>query len=122
MRAPWIAYGVVVAASLVSAVGQHLVKTGADRYSGPWHGYVLSPWVQAGMASYLAVLALMSLGFRAGGSVSTLYPVYALTYVWAALIGSKIHGHAIHPIQVMGMAALVLGITLMGVGGARVVS
>lgn len=119
MRASFIAYGLVIAASLVSAVGQHLVKTGADRHSGPWHAYVLSPWVQAGMASYVIVLALMSLAFRAGGTVSALYPVYALTYVWAAMIGSRLHGHAIQPLQVAGMVALVSGIALMGLGAPK---
>ncbi len=70
------------------------------------------------MGSYLVVLAMMSLGFRAGGTVATLYPVYALTYVWAAVIGARFHGHAISSWNVVGMGCLVLGVTLMSVGSA----
>ena len=116
-RITLLAIAFVILASMAGAVGQHLIKTGADRFSGPWPAYFLSPWVLGGMGSYLSVMVLMSLAFRAGGTVTVLYPIYALTYVWAALIGARLSGQPVAPLQVAGMALLIAGMALIGVGG-----
>ena len=43
-----------------------------------------------------------------------LYPVYATTFFWAALIGWFAFGESIRAINIAGMLLLVLGMYLMG--------
>ena len=52
--------------------------------------------------------------FKRGGSLSVLYPVYASTFVWAAVIGCLAYGQPIRAIHVLGMLLLVGGMYLMG--------
>ena len=49
-----------------------------------------------------------------GGALSVLYPVYASTFIWAALIALVAYGTPIKPVNIAGMALLVLGMYLMG--------
>ncbi len=43
-----------------------------------------------------------------------MYPVYATTFIWAALLGLVFYGTQIKPVNVGGMGLLVLGMYLMG--------
>jgi drug/metabolite transporter (DMT)-like permease len=75
-------------------------------------GFVREPRLLLGMACYLAVMALTTAAFKRGGSVATLYPVYALTFPWVAPWGRLARGEALRPAQLAGLALLVLGISL----------
>jgi multidrug transporter EmrE-like cation transporter len=79
---------------------------------------VSTPWVPAAMFCYLAVMALFTHAFRQGGSVTVLYPVYATTFIWAAVFGMLFYGQPIRPIHLLGMALLLAGMYCMGVGNA----
>ena len=43
-----------------------------------------------------------------------LYPVYASTFIWAAVIGQLVYKTQITQLNVVGMLCLVLGMLLMG--------
>ena len=43
-----------------------------------------------------------------------LYPLYASTFIWAAVIGLCAYGVPIKPINIAGMVLLVGGMYLMG--------
>ena len=77
-------------------------------------GFFLNPWVLAGMLCYLSVMGLFTFAFKRGGSVPVLYPIYASTYIWAALIALALYGHPIKPVHIVGMMLLVLGMWCMG--------
>lgn len=76
--------------------------------------YVVNPRLWGGAACYVAVMILFIAGFRRGGAMAVLYPVYASTFIWAALIGLIAYGTPIKPVHIVGMLLLVLGIHLMG--------
>jgi multidrug transporter EmrE-like cation transporter len=59
-------------------------------------------------------MILFVAAFKRGGSLSVLYPLYASTFIWAALIGLWAYGVPIKPINVAGMILLVAGMYLMG--------
>src|SRR5205085_419499 len=101
-------------AAVVGAIGQFLYKSGAEQTSGEWLSYLLNWRIVAGAACYIAVMILFIAAFKRGGSLSVLYPLYASTFIWAALISLWAYGVPIKPINVMGMALLVLGMYLMG--------
>ncbi len=59
-------------------------------------------------------MVLFVAAFKRGGSMAVLYPVYASTFIWAALIAWLAFDHPIRPVHVAGMALLVCGMYLMG--------
>jgi len=101
-------------ASLLGAAGQFLYKSGAERASGSIVSYVASGRILGGVACYVGVMVLFVAALKRGGSLSVLYPIYATTFIWAALIARGAYGVAIRPVHVAGMALLVVGMILMG--------
>lgn len=101
-------------ASLCGAVGQFLYKSGADHATGGWTTYLANSRIVGGVVCYVAVMVLFVAAFKRGGSLSVLYPVYASTFIWAALIALLAYGTPIRPANVAGMLLLVGGMYLMG--------
>lgn len=101
-------------AAFFGAVGQFLYKSGAEKATGGIISYVLNPSILGGVACYMAVMVLFVAAFKRGGQPSVLYPVYASTFIWAALIAWLAYGIVIRPVHMAGMACLVLGMYLMG--------
>lgn len=101
-------------AAVLGAIGQLLYKSGAAAATGGLSGYLLNPRLVGGVVCYVAVMVLFVRAFRIGGALSTLYPIYATTFVWAALLGWWVYGTEIKPVNVAGMLLLVAGMYLMG--------
>jgi multidrug transporter EmrE-like cation transporter len=101
-------------ASLLGAVGQFLYKSGADAAGGSVGSYLLNPRILGGVVCYVAVMVLFVAAFKRGGALSVLYPVYATTFIWAAMIGLMAYGTPIRPVNVAGMLLLIGGMYLMG--------
>src|ERR1700693_2827088 len=73
-------------AAVLGAVGQYLYKSGADRATGSFVSYLCNLQLACGVACYVAVMVLFVAAFKRGGALATLYPIYASTFIWAALI------------------------------------
>jgi multidrug transporter EmrE-like cation transporter len=114
MNTPTPSVALFALAAILGAVGQYLYKSGADQASGTLASYVLSPRLAGGVVCYVAVMILFVAAFKRGGALSTLYPIYASTFVWAALIAWMAYGTPIKPVNVGGMLLLVGGMYLMG--------
>ena len=76
--------------------------------------YLVNPRLLAGAACYIAVMVLFVAAFKKGGSLTVLYPLYATTFIWAALLAFIVYGTPIKPVNVTGMGLLVVGMYLMG--------
>jgi multidrug transporter EmrE-like cation transporter len=105
-----------VVAAFVGAVGQFLYKAGADRTTQALSSYLMNPRLLGGVACYIGVMVLFVAAFKRGGAMSVLYPIYASTFIWGALIARTAFSEPIRPINVAGMIVLVAGMFLMGVG------
>lgn len=103
-----------LAAALLGALGQYLYKSGADNAGGTLGSYVLNPRLLGGVVCYVAVMVLFVAAFKRGGSLAVLYPLYATTFIWAALINWWCYEEPIQLVNVGGMALLVAGMFLMG--------
>ena len=114
MQTPWVSIGLYVAASVLGASGQFFYKSGAEKATGSLSSYLVSPWIWGGVICYVGVMILFVAALRRGGSLSVLYPVYATTFIWAALISRMAYGTPIKSIHIAGMALLILGMFLMG--------
>jgi multidrug transporter EmrE-like cation transporter len=101
-------------AALLGAVGQYLYKSGAERAGGSVASYLVNARLLGGVVCYVGVMVLFVAAFKRGGSMTVLYPLYASTFVWAAVIGLVAYGTPIKPVHVAGMALLVAGMYLMG--------
>ena len=103
-----------LAAAMFGAVGQFLYKGGAEAATGGMMSYVANPRIIGGMACYTAVMLRFVGAFKRGGSLAVLYPVYASTVIFAALISYVAFDTPIKPINVAGMGLLVGGMFCMG--------
>ena len=101
-------------AALLGAVGQFLYKSGAERTGASALSYLLNLRLLGGVACYLAVMILFVAAFKKGGALTVLYPVYATTFIWAALIAWAVYATPIRPINICGMLLLIAGMYLLG--------
>jgi len=113
MKTPVSSQLMFLLAAVLGAGGQWLYKTGSDRATGGLLSYLNLP-VLAGVVCYTAVMALFVAAFKAGGQPQVLYPIYASTFIFAALLAWWINGQPIRAVHVAGMGCLVLGMFLMG--------
>ncbi len=114
MTTPAISVIFFLGAALFGAFGQYLYKSGADAASGTIASYLLNPRLIGGMVCYTAVMVLFVAAFKKGGALTVLYPVYATTFIWAALLALMVYGTPIKPVNIVGMGLLVAGMYLMG--------
>jgi len=114
VQTPPLSIGMFLLAAMLGALGQYLYKSGADAAGVSVASYLINPRLWGGALCYILVMVLFVAGFKRGGAMTVLYPVYASTFVWAALIGLLAYGTPIKPVNLAGMMLLVLGIHLMG--------
>jgi multidrug transporter EmrE-like cation transporter len=114
MQTAPVAVFMFVIAAFLGALGQFLYKSGADRAGGSIASYFLNVRLLGGVVCYVAVMVLFVAAFKRGGALTVLYPIYATTFIWAALIGWMVYGTPIRPINIGGMALLIAGMYFMG--------
>lgn len=114
MTTPFASILCFLVASLLGAVGQFLYKSGTEAAQGGLLSYVLNLRIALGVLCYFAVMILFVAAFKRGGALSVLYPVYATTFIWAALISALAFGTPLKPVNVAGMGLLVAGMYCMG--------
>jgi multidrug transporter EmrE-like cation transporter len=114
MKTPPISIVLFLLAALLGAVGQFLYKSGAERAGGSVMSYLANVRLLGGVVCYVAVMVLFVAAFKRGGALTTLYPVYASTFVFAAIIAWYAYGTPIKPVNIAGMALLAGGMYLLG--------
>ncbi len=114
MSTPAISIIFFLIASLLGALGQYLYQSGAAAAGESIASYLVNPRLLAGAVCYIAVMVLFVAAFKRGGALTVLYPIYATTFIWAALLALVFYETPIKPVNVGGMVLLVLGMYLMG--------
>jgi multidrug transporter EmrE-like cation transporter len=114
MPTPASSIACFLAASFLGAWGQFLYKTGAERATDEISSYLLNPRILGGVSCYIGAMVLFVVAFKRGGELTVLYPVYATTFIWAALIALWAFDTPIKPVHIVGMGCLVVGMYLMG--------
>ena len=116
MKTPLLSIVLFLLAAFFGAAGQYLYKSGAERTTAsPW-SYVANLPLLGGVVCYILVMVLFVAAFKRGGAMSVLYPVYATTFVWAAIIAQFAFNEPIRAVNVAGMLLLAAGMCLMGLG------
>jgi hypothetical protein len=117
LRTPWISIALFLTASFLGAAGQFLYKSGTDRavaVGGQLVHYVANARILGGVGCYVLVMVCFVAAFRRGGSPTVLYPLYATTFIWAALIGLAVYQVPIKGVHLLGMALIIIGMSMMG--------
>jgi hypothetical protein len=114
MATPLVSILLFAIAAFIGALGQFLYKSGAERATAGLVSYILNGRLLAGAVSYVAVMVLFVVAFKRGGSLTVLYPIYASTFIWAAIIARFAYHTPIQPVNMLGMLLLVAGMYLMG--------
>lgn len=113
-QTPPVSIILFILAALLGAVGQYLYKTGADQSGQSIASYLLNWRLVSGVGCYIAVMVLFVAAFKKGGALTVLYPIYATTFIWAAIIAWKTQGVPIKGVNLLGMSLLILGMYFMG--------
>ena len=111
----------VFCCTLIGAVAQMFIKMGADKLAHPTFigavlGMVTNPLLFTGYALYGFNTLLLAVALK-DGELSLLMPVIALTYVWVSVLCVLLLHESVNPLKFAGIAAIVCGVAILGLGG-----
>lgn len=98
-------------AAFLGAFGQYYYKKGGQILAAG--GKILNIPTLAGIVLFCGVMALFVVGYKLGGKISVVYPFYATTFIWGALIGVVFEKEEFHLLSFAGLLLVVAGISLM---------
>ena len=113
LNTSWLSIVLVLGAAILGAVGQFIFQHAARVSKGGVLAVLVNPWAMGGMLCYVSVMVLFTNAFRLGGTVKVLYPIYASTFIWAAIMAAVFQHQPIHGVHGVGMALLLAGIICM---------
>lgn len=104
-------------AGVSGAAGQYLYKQGAARLGevpiwANWH-------IFAGVGAFCLVMVMFIASFKLGGRLSVVYPMYATTFIWGALIGVMVEKEPWSWAQVLGILVITGGCALVAFGSPK---
>ncbi len=107
-----------LAAAFAGALGQYFYKKGGEiiAQGGSW----LNPQVLVGVLLFCGVMVCFVFGYKLGGKISVVYPFYATTFIWGALIGILLEKEPWHPLLLIGLIMVVAGVSLMAISMEKV--
>jgi multidrug transporter EmrE-like cation transporter len=114
MRTSPLAIVFFVIAAFLGALGQFYYKSGAEKAGNTLASYVFNARLLGGVICYIAVMVLFVAAFKRGGALTVLYPIYASTFIFAAIIAWFAYGMPIRPVHCAGFALLIAGMYLLG--------
>jgi multidrug transporter EmrE-like cation transporter len=114
VRTSPLAIAFFVIAAFLGALGQFFYKSGAEKAGHTFASYIFNPRLLAGAICYIAVMVLFVAAFKRGGALTVLYPVYASTFIFAAIIAWFAYGSPIRPVHFAGFVLLIAGMYLLG--------
>jgi drug/metabolite transporter (DMT)-like permease len=112
---------IVLVCTVLVAIGQYLIKLGANRLShaglfGTLIGIFTIPPIFAGYCLY-AVFTVMFVYALRHGELSILYPLIALGYVWVTITAVIAFHETMNPLKIAGLAIIIAGVAILGYGG-----
>ena len=103
----------VLVASLIGSLAMVFLKTGADHLKSPYRQWM--PRIGIGISLFLASSVLYVLGIKEG-SLTVLYPMVSLGYVWALIWARLFFGEPFNRNKIVGLSFVLLGVFFIGLG------
>lgn len=113
MKTPLSSMVLVFLASVIGSIAAVLLKAGADRLHvrlWSWGGRIAG-----GIVLFLASSVLYVWGLK-DGSLSVLYPMVSLGYVWTLVWSRLFFGEPLNRPKVVGVAFVLIGVFFIGLG------
>jgi multidrug transporter EmrE-like cation transporter len=112
---------IVLVCTLLVAIGQYLIKLGANRLShagllATMIGIFTIPQLFAGYCLY-GVFTVMFVYALRHGELSILYPLIALGYVWVTITAVVAFHESMNPLKIVGLIVIMAGVAVLGFGG-----
>lgn len=105
----------VVTASFIGSFGAVFLKAGAIRLSGDLRSIVFNWRLICGVCAFVLSSLFFVVGLR-HGDLSVLYPMVSLGYIWTLLWSRLFFGEPFTRFKIFGLALILLGTTLLGIG------
>ena len=110
---PFSSIVLVLIASLIGSVAAVLLKFGADRLRKP---YIRSAsWLAGGVVLFAISSVFYVAGLR-NGSLTVLYPMASLGYVWTLVWSRIFFGEPFNKHKAVGLALVLIGVLCIGIG------
>jgi drug/metabolite transporter (DMT)-like permease len=96
-------------AAILGAGGQYYYKKG----SALMNEKILNWPLVLGVLFFCGVMVLFVLAYKLGGKISIVYPFYATTFIWGALIGVFLEKETLRTPYYFGLALVFIGLTVI---------
>ena len=115
MKTPLSSMMLVLVASFIGSFGAVFLKAGASRLKLNVVALLLNVRLQLGVALFLLSSYFFVLGVK-HGELSVLYPLVALSYIWALLWSRIFFKEPLTRPKFYGLALILVGIVFIGIG------
>lgn len=96
-------------AAVLGAFGQYFYKKGSALLSER----ILNWPLLLGVFLFCGVMVLFVIAYKLGGKISIVYPFYATTFIWGALIGVFLEKEELRTPYYFGLALVFVGLTVI---------
>jgi len=103
-------------ASALGAVGQLMLRLASTKAFMPLSALVQNWPLYIFGATYGLAVLINIWAYKVGGKIAIVYPMIALSYIFASFMAWKFFGEQISPIVWVGTVVIVLGVALIGWG------
>ena len=108
----------IIVCTFFTSIAQVLYKFGTNNLTPTLTGIITNYWLWSGLMLYGIAALLLVLSLK-GGELSVIYPFIATSYVWVSLLSSYFFGEVLNAYKWIGVIAIVIGVSLIGVGSRR---
>ncbi|MBI2138447.1 EamA family transporter [Candidatus Woesearchaeota archaeon] len=106
----------VLLASFLGSFGPIFIKKGSAKASFSIRALLSNYHLLFGFFLYAVGTALFIPALK-GGSLSVLYPLVSTTYIWVALWSMILLKEKMNVMKWAGIAVIIIGVSLIGIGG-----
>lgn len=111
----FIGIGLVILGTIIGAFGALYLKKASAKFSFHPKKALANKELLIGTFLYLTSTIPFILGLRYG-ELSVLYPFVATSYIWVTILSMMYLKEKINSWKIMGIAAIIIGVTLIGLG------
>ena len=109
------AVALVVLTTIFTAVGQLLIKLGANNLIISFNAIITNYELLGGLAIYIVGGVVMIFALKQA-DLSVIYPLFSLSFIWVALISVFVLGETIVLAHALGITVIIIGVYFVGRG------
>ena len=105
----------IALSTLLTSSAQVLYKSGVATLSFDIMSLLTNYKIISGFALYGIAAFMMLLAFK-GGEVTVLYPIFATSFIWVALLSNIFFSEPLNHYKMFGIFSIIIGITFIAYG------